>query len=224
MNRLLIINDVFRVDTARQVITANSVETRVEPRILAVLIELCQHQGRVVYRTDLIEKIWNNYGGADEGLSQAISQIRKILQDENKQVIETIPKKGYVFHGSVRIEEPPAGQQVERNQTLPFGRKHLVAMVVVIVLLVAAVSTKLFRPEKNKFVRYDQLDTLIENYYNTAITITPDSVRYKLVVIGDQRPLLYINDSLLTPRQMEEHLTMVNLLKKELQNRNDSKD
>ena len=220
MDRPFIINDLFKVDPARQVITSNSVQTKVEPRILAVLTELCQHQGRVVYRKDLIEKIWNNYGGADEALSQAISQIRKILQDENKQIVETIPKKGYVFHGSVRFEEPPAGQQVERNPTLPFGRKHLVAMAVVIMLLVAAVSTKLFRHEKNKFVRYDQLDTLIENYYNTAITVTPDSVRYKLVVIGDQRPLLYINDSLLTPSQMEAHLNMVNILKKELQSRN----
>lgn len=222
MNERFIVNNQFSVDPARHVITTKTVETKIEPRIMTVLIELCRHQGKVVYRKDLIEKVWENYGGADEALSQSISKLRKILQDEDKEIIETIPKKGYVFHGIVEFETSSRirdlhGFEANRTKT----RKYLVVMVITIlaVMLIFPIM-EIFKGKNSTQVNYDQLDTQIEDYHNTIVTITPDSVRYKLTVIGDQRPLLYINDSLLTPRQMEDHLPMVNILKKELQKRN----
>jgi DNA-binding winged helix-turn-helix (wHTH) protein len=222
MNERFIVNNKFTVDPVRQVITAKAVETKIEPRIMTVLIELCRHQGKVVYRKDLIEKVWENYGGADEALSQSISKLRKILQDEDKEIIETIPKKGYVFHGIVEFDTSSTNRDLrgfETNRTNT--RKYLLVMVIAILAVILIFPiTEMFKGKESNQVDYDQLDTLLENYHNTIITITPDSVRYKLTVIGDQRPLLYINDSLLTPRQMEDHLPMVNILKKELRKRN----
>ena len=49
----------------------------------------------------LIKEVWNDYGGADEALNQAISFIRKVPVDNNKEIIETIPKKGYVLHAVI---------------------------------------------------------------------------------------------------------------------------
>ena len=52
-------------------------------------------------RKMIVKEIWNDYPGADEGLNQAISTLRKLLNDDKKSVIETLPKTGYCFHGTI---------------------------------------------------------------------------------------------------------------------------
>ncbi|MDW3652387.1 MAG: winged helix-turn-helix domain-containing protein [Bacteroidia bacterium] len=78
---------------------------KVEPRLMQVLICLAEDAGNLVPRSELIKKVWNNYGGAEEGLMQAISKLRKFLLDDarQQQVIQTIPKKGYRLVPAVKI-------------------------------------------------------------------------------------------------------------------------
>ena len=77
---------------------------KIEPKTMAVLLELMQTPQQVVTREVLIEKVWDNYGGAEEGLFQAISKLRKALGDNARQpkVIQTIPTKGYRLLLNVR--------------------------------------------------------------------------------------------------------------------------
>lgn len=75
-----------------------------EPRLMEVICHLSSNINELVTREDLVKWIWNEYGGGDEALSQAISFLRKLLNDERKEIIETIPKKGYILHGN--ISEP----------------------------------------------------------------------------------------------------------------------
>jgi len=78
---------------------------KVEPRLMQVLICLAEDAGNLVPRSELIKKVWDNYGGAEEGLMQAISKLRKFLKDDARQqkVIQTIPKKGYRLIPSVKM-------------------------------------------------------------------------------------------------------------------------
>lgn len=77
--------------------------TKVEPRIMRVLEILVQNSPNVVSRKQLIDEVWNNYGGADDALHQAVSHLRKILGDTDKEnrLIETVVKKGYRYTGSI---------------------------------------------------------------------------------------------------------------------------
>ncbi len=70
---------------------------KLEPRIVKVLEILIRHSPSVVTREQLIEEVWDNYGGAEDALNHAVSQLRKVLNDTDRQnrIIETIPKKGY---------------------------------------------------------------------------------------------------------------------------------
>ncbi len=70
---------------------------KLEPRIMAVLQVLMDGNGQVVMREKIIEKVWGDYRGGEDGLLQAISKLRRIFQDNAKspKIIETIPKKGY---------------------------------------------------------------------------------------------------------------------------------
>lgn len=74
---------------------------KVEPRIMQVLYILMNNSPNVVSREKLITEVWDNYGGADDALNQAISHLRKLLNDTNRdnRIIETVVKKGYRFLG-----------------------------------------------------------------------------------------------------------------------------
>lgn len=69
-----------------------------------VLQILINNSPDVVSREQLISEVWDNYGGADDALNQAISNLRKVLGDEDRdnRLIETVVKKGYRFNGTVK--------------------------------------------------------------------------------------------------------------------------
>ncbi|MEO0945649.1 MAG: winged helix-turn-helix domain-containing protein, partial [Pseudomonadota bacterium] len=58
-----------------------------------MLAELVSAQGQVVSRSALLNKVWPDVIVTDESLSQAVSEVRRSLQDP--AVIVTVPKSGY---------------------------------------------------------------------------------------------------------------------------------
>jgi len=72
-------------------------ETRVEPRVMDVLVYLAGRAGEVVLRGELLDALWPGQVGADESLTRCISQLRQALGDErgSPRFLETVPKRGY---------------------------------------------------------------------------------------------------------------------------------
>lgn len=79
--------------------------TRLEPRLVKLLLLLAAHPGQLVTRDEIIREVWNNYGNADDGLNLAISFLRKVLDDASKNRIRTIPTKGYLLNATVTTGE-----------------------------------------------------------------------------------------------------------------------
>jgi DNA-binding winged helix-turn-helix (wHTH) protein len=98
----MLINDRFEVDRLRGEVTDRQTGTlsRIEPRLMKLLCLLAEHGEKPVSRKLIVEEIWNNYPGGDEGINQAVSVLRKLLSDNEKRIIETLPKIGYCFHGT----------------------------------------------------------------------------------------------------------------------------
>jgi DNA-binding winged helix-turn-helix (wHTH) protein len=98
-----IVNHRFLVDPGLNYVLDQQTgkESRLEPRLMEVLTFLTGRVNQLVIREELVKEIWNDYGGGDEGLNQAISFLRKLLNDNNKEIIETIPKKGYIIHATI---------------------------------------------------------------------------------------------------------------------------
>lgn len=132
---IFIINDRFRIYPALNQLQdmQTSQIIRLEPRIMAVLRHLAQNSGQLVTRDELIRDIWNNYGGGDEGLSQAISFLRKTLGDHAKTLIQTVPKKGYCLTVAPKLDEA-VQQPTKRVTALPKMRSLLRYMVLLYVL------------------------------------------------------------------------------------------
>jgi DNA-binding winged helix-turn-helix (wHTH) protein len=112
-------------------------DIRLEPRLLSVLCSLAANVNQLVTREQLIKEVWDNYGGADEGLNQAISFLRKALDDPAKKIIKTIPTKGYLLNAAITDVQLSEAVKPKINTT---GRRKIlwIAALILIVMITAA--------------------------------------------------------------------------------------
>jgi DNA-binding winged helix-turn-helix (wHTH) protein/TolB-like protein len=80
-------------------------ETRVEPRVMDVLVCLASRAGEVVSRETLNEQVWRDVVVTDQAVTNCISELRHHLGDDRAviRVIETIPKRGYRLSAEVTL-------------------------------------------------------------------------------------------------------------------------
>lgn len=129
---VFIINNRFTVDRFSNEVFDESAnqKSRLEPRLMRLLCLLADNNGNVVKRELIVKEIWDDYPGANEGLNQAVSFLRKLLADDHKQVIKTIPKEGYSFNAIIS----------QKSDALPLSkRKYRLTMVAGCVLLLVLV-------------------------------------------------------------------------------------
>lgn len=142
----------FRSKDIRLFSETNEVETggqkvKLTPKEMGVLELLMKMKGTMVSRTDLLEHVWGYKYANDQGLTQAISKLRRILARNSNGTIRTIPKKGYLF------------QPVERKRTEPLViRVNPRALLFIALVLVIFVLLFVRRIE----VRIDNLPEIQE--------------------------------------------------------------
>jgi len=235
------INNRFFTDPATNIVKEikGTNETRLEPRLMLLLCLLSQNEGKVVSREFLIKEIWNDYGGADEGLTQAISFLRKVIGDQKKQIIETVPKKGYILHATISKNMNEEELKIERTKKT--FNWYLIALTVLVVLISGYFLKETFTKTNllpksvglpnitngNKTDSIEKGGTSVsfpdlskgveENSLNTITTTDANGVKYKLVRIGDRPPKFYVNDQLITNDEiLEKNTLLIDKLSKEL--------
>ena len=111
--------DNYELDTRAGQLRKGGVKLRLRGQPLQVLAILVEHAGEVVTREELQRQIWSadTFVDFDHGLHNAIARIREVLGDsaETPRYIETLPRRGYRFIGTVEdfrttpsTEEPVA--------------------------------------------------------------------------------------------------------------------
>jgi DNA-binding winged helix-turn-helix (wHTH) protein/Tol biopolymer transport system component len=77
-------------------------------RALAALAYLIEHRHRLVDREEIIAAVWHDVAVTDDSLIHAVSVIRRALGDDpsHASFIETIPRRGYRFVGTIESIEP----------------------------------------------------------------------------------------------------------------------
>lgn len=93
------------IDPQSHEVRKNGEAIRIKPKEMDVLLQLAQRGNQVVTREEILEAVWDDTYPNDEGLTQAISGLRKAFGDvpSNARYIETIPKKGYRLIGQVEL-------------------------------------------------------------------------------------------------------------------------
>lgn len=217
------INDRFFIDPSSNLFTdkINNKETRIEPRIMEVLCLLSGKANHTITREELVTVVWKDYGGGDEALTQAISAIRKLLTDTNKELIQTIPKKGYYFNARISETGEKIKPAIYKRKKWVFVAAIAAVSLIILFIFIGSVKQK----DSQSNPRYSQVDfpkdhREEETERNTIITSGPDDKMYKLVMIGDQPPKFYINDTILAVDKWDPYLPLINNLKRELKSKN----
>lgn len=106
---------VFQLDTQSGELRRHGLKVRLPDQSFQILKTLLGRSGEVVTRDELRQVLWTSETFVDfeVGLNSAVRKLREALDDspENPRFIETVPRRGYRFVGSVvapaEDPEPP---------------------------------------------------------------------------------------------------------------------
>lgn len=114
--------DQFRLDVARGWLTRDAEIIPLPPKAVLLLNLLLQRAGQVVSKEQIFTAIWPDVIVEESNLSQYVHLLRKTFTQYGspKNLIETIPRVGYRFNGSVRnVIEEVSGEPVQAQQFTP---------------------------------------------------------------------------------------------------------
>src|SRR5262249_18067603 len=109
----------FQLDLRARELRRNGIKIRVPDQSIQVLAMLLEHPGEVVTREEVHQRLWPNgtIVEFDHSINAAIKRLRQALEDsaEAPQYVETLPRLGYRFIGSVG-QAPPAEEAVPSDE------------------------------------------------------------------------------------------------------------
>ena len=79
----------------------------IRPRSFAVLRLLAENAGHLVSKDHIISAIWGDVVVTEDSLTQGIADIRKAIGDDDRRILRTIPRKGYLLVPAQRHAELP---------------------------------------------------------------------------------------------------------------------
>jgi DNA-binding winged helix-turn-helix (wHTH) protein len=109
----------FQLDLRARELRRNGIKVRVPDQSIQVLAMLLEHPGEVVTREEVHQRLWPNgtIVEFDHSINAAIKRLRQALEDspETPLYVETLPRLGYRFIGSVE-QPPPAEEAVPSDE------------------------------------------------------------------------------------------------------------
>jgi len=141
------IGDAYHIDPSLNRVTGPNGITRLEPKVMQVLVCLAAQAGQVVSKDRLFRAAWADTAVTDDVLTRAISELRRLFDDDPKQpwVIETIPKGGYRLIAPVN--GPQAAESVPNAVVTADPRPNRVLVATLSSAVVIAVTAGwFFRP------------------------------------------------------------------------------
>ena len=133
--------DNHTLDTDRRELRDGSKPIAIEPQVFDLLVYLLQNRDRVVSKDDLIASVWEGRIVSDSTLTSRINAARKALSDsgEDQRLIRTIPRKGFRFVGTVRMQPDglesaqaagPQGDEIHQSRSaLPLPDRPAIAVL-----------------------------------------------------------------------------------------------
>ncbi len=182
----------FTLDLDRAALFKDGVDLGLRPQVIDVLCYLVERSGSLVTKEELLASIWGDKAVTDDSLTHCIIEIRKALEDADRRIIRTVPRRGFVF-------DIPVRRLVSRSSgnLQPPGRVRPAHLAALIVLAVAATHALLPTDDKPGEVAatasgfhdyYEQALFLFQrravgdldiarDYFQKAIELDPDSAK-----------------------------------------------
>jgi TolB-like protein/Tfp pilus assembly protein PilF len=120
---------VFELDTRAGELRKSGAKIRVQEQPFQILVMLLERPDEVVSREELRQKLWpaDTFVDFEHGVNSAVARLRDALGDsaDNPRFIETLPRRGYRFIGSVNgghaaKPKKAARRKIKSLAVLPF--------------------------------------------------------------------------------------------------------
>src|ERR1051326_1405224 len=113
----------FRLSETEAVLRRGDVVLQLAPRAVDLLLVLVKHAGQVLSTDDLLKSVWADCVVEPSNLHTQIASLRRAI---GKEIIKTVPKRGYQFTGVVQeswepvpSKEPPGEEPVAADSEAP---------------------------------------------------------------------------------------------------------
>ena len=120
--RSLIRFGAFEADLDTEELRKHGLRIKLQDQPFQILALLLEHPGQVVTREELQQRLWpaDTFVDFDRGLNKAINRLRDALGDSADQprFIETLPKRGYRFVGSIESAQSANRTTPQRSNNL----------------------------------------------------------------------------------------------------------
>jgi TolB-like protein/DNA-binding winged helix-turn-helix (wHTH) protein/Flp pilus assembly protein TadD len=94
----------FVLDLERGTLHGPDGELRLRPKSHEVLHHLVLNTGRLVTKDELLEAVWGDVVVTEDSLTQCVVEIRRAIGDHAREVIRTVPRRGYMLDVTVISE------------------------------------------------------------------------------------------------------------------------
>ena len=98
--------DRFALDLARGCLRAGDQTIDLRPKTFEVLCYLAENAGRLVPKQELFEAVWPDVSVCDDSLVQCIRELRQKLGDDDRRLIKTVSRRGYLLDATVLAQAP----------------------------------------------------------------------------------------------------------------------
>lgn len=94
----------FRLDAQERLLLRDGEIVPLTPKAFDMLLTLVENSGRLLGKQELMQRLWPDSFVEEGSLAQNVSLLRRVLGEnpEGQKFIETVPRRGYRFIGSVR--------------------------------------------------------------------------------------------------------------------------
>jgi len=113
----------FELDGGAGELRKEGARIRLQKQPLQILQILLEQPGKIIPREELQRRLWpsETFVDFDHGINNAIKRLREALGDtaETPRYIETVPRRGYRFIGTVNVPAEPGASGIRSVAVLP---------------------------------------------------------------------------------------------------------
>ena len=111
------------LDAAAAELRRDGEKLAIRPKCFDVLVYLIENRGRVVFKEELLEKLWPDVIVNEATLNRTVTELRAVLGDDAEQprYIETVSRRGYKFIAPISEEK---STDVRADLTLVYGNRE----------------------------------------------------------------------------------------------------
>jgi DNA-binding winged helix-turn-helix (wHTH) protein/TolB-like protein/Tfp pilus assembly protein PilF len=102
----------FILDPEERSLLVRGAPVHLTAKEFQTLLLLVEHSGRALTKEEMISAIWDEAFVEESNLAKQISRLRKVINSDGEEYIETLPKHGYRFRADLRRSLVEPGEPV----------------------------------------------------------------------------------------------------------------